>query len=251
VPGAVVGYSPSSGESLARNTLGSSTAAILCAAIVACAAAAGIAQAQDDWVQVPSSADNPDSKPAPDSSSQSATTASAYRHLGSDDAPVTIVEYSDYQCPYCRQQEAALHQVLTKYDGQVRLIYRDFPMHKNSMEAAMAARCADEQGQFWPYHDALQHGDANLSTKGLETTARDLGLDLESFDSCLEDRKYESAVLADQQMGMKSGVSGTPCLIIGDSRSVPDTRVGSLELNGAQPAAALESAIDDQLRNTH
>jgi protein-disulfide isomerase len=169
---------------------------------VACAAAAGIAQAQDDWVQVPSSADNPDSKPAPDSSSQSATTASAYRHLGSDDAPVTIVEYSDYQCPYCRQQEAALHQVLTKYDGQVRLIYRDFPMHPHSMDAAMAARCADEQGQFWPYHDALQHGDANLSTKGLETTARDLGLDLESFDSCLEDRKYESAVLADQKMGV-------------------------------------------------
>ncbi len=114
----------------------------------------------------------------------------------------------------------------------------------------MAARCADEQGQFWPYHDALQHGDANLSTKGLETTARDLGLDLESFDSCLEDRKYESAVLADQQMGVKSGVSGTPCLIIGDSRSVPDTRVGSLELNGAQPAAALESAIENQLRKT-
>jgi protein-disulfide isomerase len=250
VPGAAVGYFLSSGESLARNTLGSIAAAILCAAIVTCASAAGIAQAQDDWVQVPSPADN-SSKSAPDSSSQSAPAASAYRHLGSDDAPVTIVEYSDYQCPYCRQQEAALHQVLTKYDGQVRLIYRDFPMHPHSMDAAMAARCADEQGQFWPYHDALQHGDANLSTKGLETTARDLGLDLESFDSCLEDRKYESAVLADQQMGVKSGVSGTPCLIIGDSRSVPDTRVGSLELNGAQPAAALESAIDDQLRNTH
>ena len=250
MPGAVVGYSPSNGESLARNTLGSSTAAILCAAIVACAAAAGIAQAQDDWVQVPSSADNPDSKPAPDSSSQSATTASAYRHLGSDDAPVTIVEYSDYQCPYCRQQEAALHQVLTKYDGQVRLIYRDFPMHPHSMDAAMAARCADEQGQFWPYHDALQHNDANLSTNGLETTARDLGLDLPSFDSCLEDHKYEQAVIADQKMGMKSGVNGTPCLFIGDSQSMPDTIAGSRELRGEQPAAALESAIDDQLRNT-
>jgi protein-disulfide isomerase len=218
---------------------------------VACAAAAGIAQAQDDWVQVPSSADNPDSKPAPDSSSQSATTASAYRHLGSDDAPVTIVEYSDYQCPYCRQQEAALHQVLTKYDGQVRLIYRDFPMHPHSMDAAMAARCADEQGQFWPYHDALQHNDANLSTNGLETTARDLGLDLPSFDSCLEDHKYEQAVIADQKMGMKSGVNGTPCLFIGDSQSMPDTIVGSRQLRGAQPAAALESAIEDQLRNTH
>jgi protein-disulfide isomerase len=250
VPGAVVRYFLSSGGSLARNTPRSIVAAILCAAIVACASAAGIAQAQDDWVQVPSSADNPDSKPTPDSISQSTPAASAYRHLGSDDAPVTIVEYSDYQCPYCRQQEAALHQVLTKYDGQVRLIYRDFPMHPHSMDAAMAARCADEQGQFWLYHDALQHGDANLSTNGLETTARDLGLDLTSFDSCLEDRKYESAVLADQKMGVKSGVSGTPCLIIGDSRSVPDTRVGSLELIGAQPAAALESAIENQLRKT-
>jgi protein-disulfide isomerase len=225
-------------------------AAVLGAAILACAATAGIAQAQDDWVLIPSPADN-SSKPAPDSSSQSAPAASAYRHLGSDDAPVTIVEYSDYQCPYCRQQEAALHQMLTKYDGQVRLIYMDFPMHQHSMDAAMAARCADEQGQFWPYHDALQHNDANLSTEGLETTARDLGLDLESFDSCLEDRKYEQAVLADQKMGMKSGVNGTPCLFIGGSQSVPDTIVDSLELNRAQPAAALESAIDDQLRNTH
>jgi protein-disulfide isomerase len=215
-----------------------------------CAATAGIAQAQDDWVRIPAPAGNTDSKPAPDASSQSTPEASIYRHLGSDDAPLTIVEYSDYQCPYCRQQEAALHQVLTKYDGQVRLIYRDFPMHQHSMDAAMAARCADEQGQFWPYHDALQHNGANLSTEGLETTARDLGLDLESFDSCLEDRKYEQAVLADQQMGVKSGVSGTPCLIIGDSRSVPDTRVGSLELTGAQPAAALESAIENQLRKS-
>jgi protein-disulfide isomerase len=234
---------------LPRNTPKSSAAAVLGAAILVCAATAGIAQAQDDWARVPSPADN-SSKPAPDSSSQSAPAASAYRHLGSDDAPVTIVEYSDYQCPYCRQQEAALRQVLTKYDGQVRLIYMDFPMHQHSMDAAMAARCADEQGQFWPYHDALQHNGANLSTKGLETTARDLGLDLASFDACLEDRKYESAVLTDQKMGMKSGVNGTPCLIIGDSRSVPDTRVGSLELIGAQPAAALESAIENQLRKT-
>jgi protein-disulfide isomerase len=234
---------------LPRNTPRSIAAAILSAAILTCGARAGIAQAQDDWVQVPSSTDN-SSKPAPDSSSQGTPASSAYRQLGSDSAPVTIVEYSDYQCPYCRQQEAALRQVLTKYDGQVRLIYMDFPMHNHSMDASMAARCADEQGQFWPYHDALQHNGANLSTNGLETTARDLGLDLPSFDSCLEDRKYEQAVLADQQMGMKSGVSGTPCLIIGDSRSVPDTRVGSLELNGAQPAAALESAIENQLRKT-
>jgi protein-disulfide isomerase len=140
--------------------------------------------------------------------------------------------------------------VLTKYDGQVRLIYMDFPMHNHSMDAAMAARCADEQGQFWPYHDALQHNGANLSTNGLETTARDLGLDLPSFESCLEDHKYEQAVLADQKMGVKSGVSGTPCLIIGDSHSVPDTIVGSLKLIGAQPAPALESAIDNQLRKT-
>ncbi len=141
--------------------------------------------------------------------------------------------------------------MLAKYDGQVRLIYMDFPMHTHSMDAAMAARCADDQGQFWPYHDALQHNGANLSTNGLETTARDLGLDLPSFDSCLEDRKYEQAVLADQKMGMKSGVNGTPCLFIGDSQSMPDTIAGSRRLTGAQPAPALESAIEDQLRNTH
>jgi len=234
---------------LPRNTLRSIAAAILSAAVLTCAARGGIAQAQDNWVQVPSSGDN-SSKPAPDSSSQSTPASGAYRQLGSDNAPVTIVEYSDYQCPYCRQQETALRQVLTKYDGQVRLIYMDFPMHNHSMDAAMAARCADDQGQFWPYHDALQHNGANLSTNGLETTARDLGLDLPSFDSCLEDRKYEQAVLADQKKGMKSGVNGTPCLFVGNSQSMPDTIAGSRQLRGEQPAESLESAIDDQLRNT-
>jgi predicted DsbA family dithiol-disulfide isomerase len=94
------------------------------------------------------------------------------------------------------------------------------------------------------------HQRPTTSSSSRLSSCKQFGLDLLSFDSCLDDRKYEQAVLADQQMGMKSGVSGTPCLIIGDSRSVPDTRVGSLELNGAQPAAALESAIENQLRKT-
>jgi protein-disulfide isomerase len=167
--------------------------------------------------------------------------SSAHPERGDDNARVTIVEYSDFQCPYCREVEAALHQVLTKYDGQVRLVYMDFPLpfHKHAMDAAIAARCADEQGQFWPYHDLLIKNPSSLSAPELETFARQLGLDPVTFDGCLEDRKYEHAVLADEEQGKKIGANGTPYLV-----------VGSHSMSGSQPVSVIEAAIDDQFRST-
>ncbi len=158
---------------------------------------------------------------------------------GGDNASITIVEYSDFQCPFCRQAEKSLKQVLKKYGDQVRLVYMDFPLpfHPRAMEAAIAARCANEQGQFWAYHDALLENPSGLSTTELKTAAAGLGLDPASFDTCLDDRKYESAVVADRSQGKSVGANGTPYFI-----------VNGHGMSGAQPPSAFESVIDRKLK---
>jgi protein-disulfide isomerase len=197
---------------------------------------ASVVLAQDDWVRVPSSGDSSASERQ--SSSQDSFVSADHPQLGGDNAPVTIVEYSDFQCPYCRQEEGPLRQVLKKYGDKVRLVYMDFPLpsHHHAMEAAMAARCADEQGKFWPYHDALFENPSGLSTPALKTTAAQLGLDPPRFDACLDEHKYENVVLSDRTQGQRIGANGTPYLV-----------VGRRSMYGAQPAWALESAIDEQL----
>lgn len=220
-----------------RNAPNPAVAAIIIATILI---AANTLLAQDDWVQVPSpSSSSSDSQPAhPSNSQDAATPITAHPQRGDDNAAVTIVEYSDYQCPYCRQQEAALRQVMKRDGNQVRLVYMDFPLpfHQHAMDAAMAARCADEQGQFWPYHDALFDSSSSLSTPELKTTAAQLGLDPDTFNACLDGRKYEHAVLADRLQGEREGARGTPYLVIGRH-----------SMFGAQSSSALESAIDEQL----
>ncbi len=158
---------------------------------------------------------------------------------GSDNASITIVEYSDFQCPYCRQAEGSLRQVLRKYGDRVRLVYMDFPLpfHQHAMEAAMAARCADEQGQFWAYHDALFENGSGLSTPALKAAAAGLGLDRARFDTCLDDHKYQSAVVADRTQGETAGANGTPYFI-----------VNGHSMNGAQPLSAFESVMDKELQ---
>ena len=200
---------------------------------------AGVALAQDDWVRLPSSGDSSDSEAAHKSNSQDSQPAADHPQRGGDNAAVTIVEYSDYQCPYCRQVESSLRRVMKKYGDRVRLVYMDFPLgfHQHAMDAAIAARCADEQGQFWSYHDALIENPSGLSTTSLKVTAAQLGLDPVSFDACLDGRKYERAVVADRTQGERIGAHGTPYFI-----------VGSRPMSGAQPDSAFESAIDDQLR---
>ena len=195
--------------------------------------------AQDDWVQLPSKSAS-DSAPPSQPDSQGAAAVSGHPQRGDDNAAVTMVEYSDFQCPFCREADASVHQVLEKYGDQVRLVYMDFPMpsHKHAMDAAIAARCADEQGQFWAYHDALFGNPSELSTDALKTTAAQLGLDSATFDTCLDERKYESAVEADRTQGEAAGLRGIPYFIIGDHH-----------MDGAQPPAALEAAIDEELRN--
>jgi protein-disulfide isomerase len=155
-------------------------------------------------------------------------------------APVTIVEFADYQCPYCRQAETTLDAVLKKYPGQVNLAFRDFPLtsiHAYAEKASEASRCAGRQGKFWQFHDALFANQAKLDESGLNSVAQTLALDITSFQSCLASGEYKTQISRDQDDGRKAGISSTPSFF-----------VNGIFLSGAQPESAFENVIEDQLR---
>ncbi len=161
------------------------------------------------------------------------------RVRGNPNAPVTIVEFSDFQCPYCRRAQATLKDLLAKYNGQVKLAYRDFPMrnlHPQAQIAAEAARCAEAQGKFWPYYDALFADQTKLDTEDLAATATQLGLDPNNFRSCLADRKFDAAIDQDAKDGMTAGVAGTPAFFVNGEF-----------VNGDQPEAEFVKIIDREL----
>jgi protein-disulfide isomerase len=172
----------------------------------------------DDWEELPgpSNSNRPSDPRAADASGDDSAAATDHPQRGPASAPVAIVEYSDFQCPYCRQAEPIVKQVRKVYGRNVRIVYMDFPLgfHPDAMGAALAARCADEQGQFWAYHDALLMGRLGISIPALKNQAASLGLDAASFDRCLDERKYAGAIESDMAEGRRSGVSGTPTFII-------------------------------------
>jgi protein-disulfide isomerase len=160
------------------------------------------------------------------------------RLKGPADAPVRIVEFSDFECPYCRNVEKTLQTVLAKYQGKVSLAYRDFPLtgiHPSAQRAAEASRCAADQGQFWPYHERL-FVSQSLDVKALKENARDVGLDQVKFDLCLDSGRQREAVDRDAQQGRLAGVSATPAFFI-----------NGIPVSGALPAAAFEKIIDEEL----
>lgn len=163
----------------------------------------------------------------------------ASRLRGDAAAPVIIVEFSDFQCPYCRTVVPTLKALLAKYAGRVSLAYRDFPLreiHPQAQQAAEAARCAGEQGKFWEYHDLLYADGAKLDAGSLAGYARGLGLDAQRFTSCLASGKFKQAVEDDVQAGSKAGVNGTPAFF-----------VNGIFLSGAQPLSAFEKIIEAEL----
>ncbi len=194
----------------------------------------------DDWVQVPSRGDDSNAESSGTVELPDENAGGPHPQRGPDNAAVTIVEYGDYQCPYCSQEESTINQVLKKYGGSVRLVYMDYPLsfHHNALDAAIAARCAGEQGQFWQYHDALLQNQSALSNAELKSTASQLGLDGASFASCLDHRSYEPAVMADKAPGKRAGADGTPFFL-----------VNGHPLSGAQPLSAFESTIDAELQS--
>lgn len=163
----------------------------------------------------------------------------SFRLRGNPNAPVTIVEFSDFRCPFCRAAEPTIKEVLEKYKDKVRLSYRDFPLeriHAQAKQAAEAARCAGEQNKFWEYHDLLYADQAKLDQPGLTENARTTGLDLNRFSTCLASHKFKASVDSDFQAGLKAGVSGTPAFYI-----------DGIFLSGAQPLSAFEKIIDAEL----
>jgi protein-disulfide isomerase len=158
---------------------------------------------------------------------------------GSATAPVAIVEFSDFQCPFCKQVVPTLTQVLSGYGEKVKLVYRDFPLdtiHPQARKAAEAVRCAQDQGKFWEYHDALFANSPNLSPEQLTTYAEQLGLNLPSFERCLASGTHAASVQKSINEGIRLGVTGTPAFFIN----------GEL-LSGAQPLESFVRVIEREL----
>jgi protein-disulfide isomerase len=157
--------------------------------------------------------------------------------LGSINAPVTIIEFGDYRCTYCKYFHREIFTALIKeYDRKIRFVYRDFPVLGGQSEAE-ASQCANDQHTFWVYHDALFSSEQTYtSVDQLVTLAGDLQMDTSIFRACLEGGKYRNEVQADYQDGRKYGITGTPTFFI-----------NGIRLIGAQPLSVFESVIDQQL----
>ncbi len=156
---------------------------------------------------------------------------------GTVHAPVTIVEYADYECPYCQQVQPVLTQVEKAYAGQVAFIYKDFPlpMHSHAQKAAEASRCAEAQGKYWEYHDIL-YEDKQLEVPALKESARKLKLDEASFASCLDSGAAVKSVKESADEGQSLGIQGTPTFFI-----------NGRYYNGALTFDRLRAAIDEEL----
>src|SRR5262249_8385215 len=136
--------------------------------------------------------------------------------LGPASAPVLIVEYSDYQCPFCKRAHPTVEQLKQEYGDKIRFVYRDYPLsiHQRAFPASIAAHRAADQGKFWEYHRALMTGTGDLSPEDLKKRATDLGLDATVFGTCFESKRYEPMVQASFDEGMAVGVTGTPAFFI-------------------------------------
>jgi len=159
--------------------------------------------------------------------------------LGPENAPITIVEFSDYQCPYCRRWHDEVYQpLLNEYPGQIRLVYRHLPLtsiHPDAFPAAEASMCAGEQNAYWQYHDKLFSSDS-LGASVYTQYAQDLGLDMQSFETCIADHKYQEAVQTDLDFAVNLGVRSTPTFFI-----------NGLAVVGAQPLDVFKQVIDKEL----
>jgi protein-disulfide isomerase len=163
--------------------------------------------------------------------------------LGDKNAPITIITYTDFQCPYCGRFNPTMEQVLEEYNGQVRWVQRDFPLsfHANAKSAANAAECAGEQGKYWEYGDKLFENQSSFSEDYYIELAKGLGLNEKSFTECVQSDKYASAIEAETQAGAAAGVSGTPGSFIIDQQG------NATPIKGALPFETIAGALDGML----
>jgi protein-disulfide isomerase len=139
---------------------------------------------------------------------------------GDKNAPVTIVEFSDFQCPYCARLQPTLNQVLEAYPKDVKLVFKDFPLsfHKQAKNAAKAARAAGEQGKYWEMHDLIFEKFSTVNEAMFKEFAGKLNLDMNKFNADYSSTKYDQLIEQDIQLGRAAGVSGTPSLFLNGKR---------------------------------
>jgi len=172
--------------------------------------------------------------------------------MGRDDAPVTMVEFTDYQCPFCRSFETASFAQLKKEyidTGKVRFVSRDLPLvfHPNAPSAAMAARCAGDQHKFWEMRDAMMLDTAtDLGPASILKYGEKTNLNMTAFNTCLSDKKYTEAIKKDAADAGTLGISGTPSFVIGKTDK---TEIAGVRIVGAVPYAVFDSTIKDLLAN--
>ena len=175
--------------------------------------------------------------------------------IGNPNAPITIIEFSDFQCPFCaRFHVETLPSIMNEYinDGQVKLVFRDFPIqsiHSNALAASVASECANEQEKFKEMHDILFENQKEWNNQNTDNAintfiqyASDMGLE-EEFNSCLKNAKYVEEIQKDLDDGRTYGITGTPGFFIGNDQ------IGFIELKGAQPFENFKKVIDSQLKN--
>jgi protein-disulfide isomerase len=159
--------------------------------------------------------------------------------IGPSNAQITIVEFSDYQCPYCRRWHDQVYKpLLAAYPGKVKFVYRNLPLtsiHPNAFPAAEAAMCAGEQNVYWQYHDKLFDHET-LGNEVYIQYAQELGLDMTAFEACLNDHKYQKAIQTDSDFAINLGISSTPTFFI-----------NGLAIVGAQPLDVFKEVIDKEL----
>ena len=157
---------------------------------------------------------------------------------GPDNAPVEMIEFSDFQCPFCENAFQTVKQVLDVYGDRIHFVYRHYPLanHPRARPAAEASQCAAEQGKFWQFHDRLFGDPSRLSDEDFKQHAARLGLDTAQFNACVDSHKYQAEIDNDVQAGNEAGVSGTPAFYINGRM-----------LSGAQPFEAFKRIIDEEL----
>lgn len=160
--------------------------------------------------------------------------------IGPKDAVITLVEFSDYQCPFCQKwHDQVYKQLMAAYPGQIRLVYRNLPLtqlHPQAMNAAEAALCAGDQNAYWQFHEKLFENSSALNDDLYSRLASDVGLDVSTFEACMTSHKHKADIEADMQFAINLGVQSTPTFFI-----------NGLAVVGAQPLSVFQQVIDDEL----
>lgn len=194
----------------------------------------------------------PSQPAAPVSDKVQMSVAPGWYSLGRDDAPVTMVEFADYQCPFCRKYHAETFAELKKNyidTGKLRYVSRDLPLefHPNAPGAAVAARCAGEQKKFWEMRELMVANSADLTNDSLLKYGETINLNMTEFRSCISDKKYVDAVKKDMADAGTLGISGTPSFVIGKTDK---NQISGVRIVGALPYSVFETAIKNQLSGT-